>query len=210
MSKQVLIMPLPPGALGAYSLAGSSGALNATLGVNDLLFAFRWTDPTRYAVLQHFSVWVSIATAVATAVATGFDLFSFYDYFSRHVGGVNLSADLATNTEGKLNSQFPASLVDDIRIAGAIPLELPLLPAAMNNQALANLTFGTGTAAGSTPVQRTVLFERSTNDYPFVMNQFEGFGLRMNATGPAFTSVGANQLRIGVNIKWLEMAKQTF
>ena len=210
MSKQVLIQPLPGGCLGAYSLAGMSGTLNATLATNDLLFTFQWTDATRYAVLLHCSIWVAVATTINAAVATGIDLCTFYDYFNQHTGGIDLSADLATNSEGKLNSQFPASLVNDIRIASGNPLELPLVPGAMNNIAIGNATFGTGTVIGTTPLLRTVLFERTTNDYPLALNQYEGFGLRMSANGPLFDATNTGKLRLGVQIRWLEMTKQTF
>jgi len=207
MSKQVLVMPAPPGTSGVYSVAGVTGALTATLAETDILFAFRWGDRNNFAVLDFLSVSVAVSGEVTTAVVTGLELVPVRDFFNAYTGGTSLLGG-ATGHEKKLKSNFQASLASDIRIANIIPLELPLVPGTEDSVPINNVIFGIGSGTvdvGTTVLASTPLFERATNSYPFVMTENEGFVVRMALNGPA-----TGTFRVSVATTWLEISKQVF
>lgn len=205
MSKQVLIMPLPPGASGAYSVAGVTGALTATLAPDDLLYSFQWTNAARYAVIDSVTVSAVVSGAITTAVATGLELVPVRDFWNRHTGGIQLNTVGVTNQEMKLKSDFAASLVGDIRIANTAPLDLPLVPGTEDGAVIGQIIFGTETAVGATILAQTPLFERATNAYPLTLDTFQGFVVRMALAGPA-----TGTIRVSVATQWMEITKQVF
>lgn len=200
MSKQVLIMPLPPGTLGSYSLAAVSGAIAATPAANDQYFSFRWGNAVNYAAIEMVYVSVATSAAITTAVPFGLDMVIARAFTASASGGTALT--LTTNN-AKLKTDFSTTLVTDMRIAttGALTAGTQTLDA----QPMAQVVFGTGTAVGSTILTQSVLFDRAVNDYPLVLAQNEGFVIAASMTGHATGS-----LRVGVNVKWLEVSKQVF
>lgn len=204
MSKQVLIMPLPPGALGSYSVGAVTGALTFTLATNDIIFAFRWGNSVNCAVVDYVAVSVSVAGAITTGVVTGLELVPVKDFWNAYTGGTNLLGASPDNDK-KLKTSFPTSLVSDLQIATTIPLELPHVPGTPDTIPIAQVIFGTGTTASSTLLDKTALFHRDTNSYPLILTQDEGFVIRMALNGPA-----SGSLRVSVNAHWIEMSKQVF
>ena len=205
MSKQVFIMPAPAGTSGVYGVAGVTGALTATLAAGNILFAFQWTDPTHFAVLDLLTVSCGVSAAITTAVTTGIELVPVRDFFNSYTGGTQLDTVGVTGHEMKLKSDFQASLVEDIRIANTVPLDLPLVPGTEDGAVIGQTIFGTGTAVGTTLLASTPIFDRTISAYPLVMSTFEGFVLRMALNGPA-----SGTIRFSVSARWLEITKQVF
>ena len=205
MSKQVLLMPCPPNTRGVYSLASITGSMPFTLAETDILYAFQWTTPDHYAVLDYLSVSVVVSSAITTAIVTGIELVPVRDFFNAYTGGVDRLGVAPDIHEMKLKSNFPTSLAADIRVANTIPLELPLVPGTEDGVGIANAIFGTGTAVGTTILADQPLFDRAANSYPFIMDKFEGFVVRMALNGPA-----TGNLRFGIDHRWLEVTKATF
>lgn len=204
MSKQVIIQPLPSGALGSYSVAGTTGALVATLAATNILFAFQWTSALRYAVIDFVTVSAAVSGTITTGVVTGLELVPVRDFFNAYTGGSSLLGSVTTH-EKKLKSNFPVSLAADIRIANTLPLTLPLVPGTEDDVPIGQCIFGTETTAGVTILAQTSLFERATNSYPFTLDTFEGFVVRMALNGPA-----TGTIRVNVVTQWLEISKQHF
>lgn len=203
MSKQVFIMPLPGDARGAYSIAGVSGGLAATLAAGDILFSFQWTDPTHQAIIHDVTTSVAVSSTISTAVATGIELVAVRDFWTAHTGGTDLHTVGVTGHEEKRNSQFATSLVGDIRIANTAPLGLPLVPGTEDGVVMGQTIFGTGTTAGAANASQNIdLLAQHGNDYPFILHQYEGFVIRMALNGPA---TGA--LRLSVHVGWYETRK---
>lgn len=193
-------MPLPPGALGSYSIAAESGLIAATLAADSTLFSFRWGDAANYAVLDYVSVSVAVSAAITTGVATGLELIPARAFTASDSGGTGLT--LTTNN-AKLKTNFSTTLATDIRIAttGALTAGTRTLDA----QPIGTVIYGTGTTAGTTLLAGTILFDRATNTYPYVMNQDEGFVINNPITGPATGS-----FIVSVIARWIEMSKQVF
>jgi hypothetical protein len=205
MSKQVLIMPLPPGARGSYGVSGFTEALAAPLAATDVLYAFQWTNTVHYAAVESVIVSAVVSGAITTAVATGLELVPVRDFFNAYTGGTVLNTIGVTGHEMEYKSDFPSSLVANIRIANTIPLDLPLVPGTEDGVGLSQILFGTGTTVGTTILASTFLHDRATNSYPLLLSANEGFVVRMALNGPA-----SGTIRVSVSTRWMEITKQVF
>lgn len=205
MSKQVLLMPCPPNTRGAYSVSSVTGSMPFTLADTDLLYAFQWTTANHYAVLDYLSISVVVSATITTAVVTGVELVPVRDFFNAYTGGRSLLGVAPADHGMKLKSNFPTSLATDIRVANAIPLDLPLVPGTEDGVGISNAIFGTGTVVGTTILADQPLFDRAANSYPFIMDTFEGFVVRMALNGPA-----TGNLRFGIDHRWLETTKAVY
>ena len=198
-------MPCPPGTRGVYSIGAATGSMPFTLAATDILFSFQWTDHDRYAILDYVSASAVVSSAITTAVATGIEIVPVRDFFNRYTGGTQVNTVGVTGHEMKLKANFDASLVNDIRVANTVPLELPLVPGTEDGVQISQVIFGTGTAVGTTILAGNILFDRATNSYPFVMDRYEGFNIRMALDGPA-----TGNLRFSFTVRWLEITKQVY
>lgn len=198
-------MPTPPGTRGVYAVSGRTGSMPFTLAATDILYAFQWTNSNHYAVLDYLSVSVAVSSAITTAVVTAIELVPVRDFFNAYTSGTSLLGVAPSTHEMKLKSDFPTSLAADIRIANTFPLDLPLVPGTEDGVGISGELFGTGTAVGVTILADQPLFDRATNSFPFIMNAFEGFVIRMALNGPA-----TGNLRFAINHRWLETTKQVF
>ena len=206
MSKQVLIMPTPPGTQGVYQVAGHTGAMS-TVGAQDILLAFRMTNPSYFAVLDYLSVSVGAVTEVTTDVIGGLQLSFVSDFFSNYQGGRSLLG-VANTHENKLKSDFPVSALSSIRIAETIALDLPLVSVPeVSALPLAEVMYGTGPATdiGLMVLPQTELFRRDTNSFPLVISTDEGFVVQASLNSPA-----SGTLRFSFTLRWIEMTKQVF
>jgi len=204
MSKQVILQPLPSNARGAYAVAGITGSMPFTLAENGILFAFQWTDTLNYAVINELHVNFGVSSTITTAVMTAVGLCRVHDFFNAYTGGSSLLGVAPDLHEKKLKSNFPQSLAADIRIANTTILDLPLVPGTLDGVNHSVIMFGTGTAVGAAGLSPEVpLFERKTNDFPFVIDTNEGFVVRMALNGPA-----TGNMRFAIGCKWTEMTKQ--
>ena len=206
MSKQVLITPLPPNALGGYRLAGHTGLLAATLAENSIIYAFQWTNERYQAVIHDVQFYVGVAGAVTTGVLTGVALTPVRDFWNAYTGGTQLNISGVTGHEIKLNAQHQSPLVADVRIATTGALGLPLVPGTLDATDVGEFLFGTGTTAGVVgTVHTSDLLLPHGEDYPLILNAYEGFVIRMSLNGPA-----TGTLRISVATAWYETIKSIY
>lgn len=201
MASQILIMPLPPGALGAYAVSAETGLLAATVTSGTDLLSFRWADPTNFAVLDFVTVSAAVSAAITTAVVTGLELVPARAFTAADTGGTTLTL---TGDNTKLKTNFPTTLVTQIRVGTTGGVSA--VTRTLDSQGIGQVIFGTGTAVGTTMLAQTVLFDRATNEYPFVMAQNEGFVIRLAPLdGPTTGS-----FVVCFSLRWLEMSKQVF
>jgi hypothetical protein len=196
-------MPAPPGTLGIYSIGAETGAVAATLAADSPLFSFRWGNRDNFAVLDYVAVSVAVSGAITTALVTGLEIVPARAFTASDSGGTALTPAGASNNDQKLKTNFSTSLVTDIRIATTGTLTAGTRT--LDPFSIAQVLFGTGTAVGTTMLANTVLFDRSTNSYPFVMSQDEGFIIANPLAGPA-----DGTFRVSVTVRWTEMSKQVF
>lgn len=199
--------PLDPLTLGSYCVHWQSGIMAAGAAANSPIFAFRWGDATRLAVLRAVRFGMSqgtvqFATGVATVGAIICRAFS-----ASATGGQ--AADMSGNF-GKKRTSFGTSLVTDIRGSQtAVLTSGTRTPDSMhfggvtaivgNTPGLATLYSGIATGYVIIPAQ-TPLWTRDTGDeYPYVFAQNEGFEVRCTvpATGTWFFTT---------TIEWTEVA----
>ena len=199
-------MPTPPGTRGVYQVAGHTGAMS-TVGASDILLAFRWTDPSYFAVLDLVTASVGVVTEVTTDVISGLELNLVTDFFGNYQGGRSLLG-ASTTHENKLKTDFPVSLAASIRISETIALDLPLVAVpTVSDLPLVEILYGTGPATdiGLMALAQTTLFLRDTNAFPLVMSTDEGFVIRSSLNTP-----NSGTLRFSFGIRWIEMTKQVF
>ncbi|MGH9876793.1 MAG: hypothetical protein ACRD5H_04090 [Nitrososphaerales archaeon] len=199
MSKQVLIQPLPPTALGAYRIAAQTGLIAATLAADSPLFSFRWGNLNNFAVVDYVDVSVIISAAITTAVPMGLDLVIARAFTTSDSGGTAITP---TGDMNKLKTNFDTTLVTDIRIATTGTLTAGTRT--LDTDAIGQVIFGTGTTV-ATALAQTILFDRATTSYPLVLARNEGFIIRNTLAGPATGS-----FILSVDVGWIEMGKQVF
>ena len=213
MSKLVQVMPLPPGTLGAYSVAHTGQPLTFTLAGNDVLFAYQWTAANAFAIIDYVGLSVSVAATITTSVAMAIEMMVAREFFSAMTGGTNLTptfgAGFNANNQ-KLKTEMATSLVTDIRQANSRPLDFPLNPYTPDAYGIANVAFPTGTTTGTQSLALTGLWPQggtTFNPYPLVLNTDEGFVLQVpdGVIGPA-----TGTLRLAVTLRWREMSKQLY
>ena len=206
MSKQVILQPAPSGTRGVYQVAGHTGAMS-TVGEQDILLAFRMTNPSYFAVLDYLSASVGVVSEVTTDIIGGLQLSFVSDFFSDYQGGRSLLG-ASTTHENKLKSDFPVSAASSIRIAETIALDLPLVAVPeVSALPIAEVMYGTGPATdiGLMALAQTVLFKRETNSFPLVISTDEGFVVQASLNSPA-----SGTLRFSFTLRWIEMTKQHF
>ena len=213
MSKQIIIMPCPPGTKGVYSIGAVTEPLAFTLAGLDSLFLFQWTNLTHYAILDYLDISVGVSGTITTAVVFGLELTVLRDFADTPTmqRGRVLTPTFASTTANnqKLKTDFEPSKVKDLRIAASTPLDVgSYTPDAFS---IGQVVFGTGTAVGTTALAKTILHDRATNFYPLVLNTNEGFMVNVpdGITGPV-SAAGIANLRISINARWLEITKQVF
>lgn len=197
---RVATRPLDPGALGSYRLAMTSGltagvaAGTATAGH---LFAWRWGDATRLAVIHWISVEMVTISGFTAAQEAGFDLYRVTGYSASHTSGTG-----ATMTaSNKKRASFANSLLTDARIATTTALTAGTHT--LDNHPLLSSQYAELAAAATVAKGRAykALDLSNSADHPFVMAQNEGFVLR---NGLAAQGAGGTQ-RFNVEIAWTEV-----
>lgn len=195
--------PQDYGSLGHYQFSGVTGAVAAGMAANGELFQARWTDATRFALIQKITITGMRAT---TAFAVGTIDIKATIARSWSASGTGGTALTLTGDNQQLRSSMGASLFGDMRIATTAALGGGTKT--LDTQDIGFITThssaGTGAAApiiGSIYLPIYDLFECDVTDgeHPIVLAQNEGVVVR--ATVPA-TGVW----NIGIQIKWAEVS----
>lgn len=195
--------PQAYGAFGHYQLGVISGAIAAGAGANSEIFQFRWSDATRFALIQKATVTGMFAT---TAFAAGSIVLKLTRSTAWTVNGTGGTALTLTDPQLQLRPPLMgATLAADIRIATTAALGAGTKT--LDTQDMGVITThssgGTGSATpiiGSIYLPMVDLFECDVTDgeHPLTLSQNEGFSVRVVV--PATGVWG-----IGVQVKWAEV-----
>lgn len=190
------LRPIDYGALGAYSASHLSGTMAAGLAANAEIVQFRWTDATRFAVIN--SVVLNGLAGSATAFTAGFakvDMLVARGWSADGSGGTALTL---TGNNNKLRTAMGTALVGVIR--GSSTAALTAGTKTLDTQAVGQHSFSVGVVVSAIYVAQPVyLLDAIANGHPLVLTTNEGFVLR--ATMPA-----TGTWQWGVTINWTEVA----
>jgi hypothetical protein len=194
--------PIHPGALGAFSVASASGVMIAGQAANSEIFQFR-NAGTNLMVLR--SIWLGASTA-STGFAAGTPVF--FAKVARSwttTGGASGMAFLVhQNNDNKKRTSFGASSIatGDIRmsvssglLAGTKTFDLNPFAAAVGQS---HVTSAGSMGAPALLVPQALWTRDTTDEYPFVFAQNEGFSIL--ASVPATGS-----WQFSIRVEWAEL-----
>ena len=194
-------MPLDHGSLGHYRYGGFTGILPAALTANSEIFQFRWTDATRFAVIQKIKISAVVSTTFfAAGVPVQIDLVKATGWSGQGTGGTSVAPAALLKDRTSMGSSLVAS--GDIRIAttaalGAGTKTLETLSMA----AIAAPGPITASLNGQIIPPGTVLYEPDLGDgeHPLVFAQNEGFVIRSVAVPATGTWT------VAIHLDWAEV-----
>lgn len=201
MSAAIIIpTPRPIQTVSASSTIGTfrkeqiSGTMAAGLAANSVVWAWRWTDATRLAIVPEITIGAGGIVGF-TAGFFSFALFFGRSYTASHTGG---TAGTLTGNNSKLKTSFGTMLLGDTRIATTGALGGGTVT--LDTDALARLTGSTTAVAGTLLVPPfTPIFPwDDPSSQPLVFAQNEG--LVLQATVPA-----TGTWTFSVGVKWYEI-----
>ena len=131
--------------LGSYACGVSTGAITATLSANSNLFYVRWTDSTRYALIQ--KIWVNAYVTGTITAAVNFRLGAFFGTGFSVAPSANQTAATLTSRNCKLRTSMGTTLMTAIyscTTAGMTGATITL-----DTQPFAEIGGNTGTAVGT-------------------------------------------------------------
>jgi len=186
--------PTDYGALGTYGYGGFTGILPAALGANSEIFQFRWTDATRFAVINEIKISACVSTTFfAAGVPVQIDLVRATAWSAAGTGGTGITPAALLKKRTAMGSTLVAS--GDIRIATTAALGAGTKT--LETLAQASLAAAgpiTASLNGQILAPGTILWRGETSDgqHPFVLAQNEGFVIRsvaVPATGTWTASI---------------------
>jgi hypothetical protein len=204
--------PISYGALGHYRIQAQTGTMAAALAAGTAsaghVFAFRWGDATRLAVVTRFRTRflpLTPFTAATLTDHTSFDAFVVRGYTGSHGGGTALTP---TGNNAKMRTSMSTSLVTDIRLSATAALTtgtqtFDAFPFAQSLRKGNRVNPATGTEEILMPQMDGIDldFDMAGGDHPLVLAQNEGVVLRNRTLWPA-----AGTGVLSVLIAWAEVA----
>jgi len=199
---RVTSRPADYGTLGFYQAAPLSGAIAAGLGANAEIFQIRWTDATRFCVLQLIALNGMRATTAFAAGGIDFTLTIARGWTAPGTGGATVTL---TGNNQKLRTSMGTSLMGEIRVITTAGLGAGTKT--LDAEAIGRITTHSSGGVGSAtpiigsiylPVYELFGWDAGEGMHPIVLATNEGVALR--ATVPA-TGVW----NIGFRLKWSEL-----
>jgi hypothetical protein len=204
--------PVAYGSLGHYRIASQTGTLAAALaagtGTAGHVFAFRWGDATRLAVIYKMKTRFLPLTPFTAATLTdhsSFDAFILRGYTASHTGGTALTP---TGNNNKLRTSMGTSLATDIRLsttaaltAGTHTFDAFPFAQSMRKGNRVNPAAATEEVVMPTFDGMDTDFSMGDGDHPIVLAQNEGIVIRNRTVWPA-----AGTGILTVLIAWAEVA----
>lgn len=208
-AQRVTSRPLDYGAFGHYQIAAVTGTLPAALaagtGTAGHVFAFRWGDATRLAVIYYLITQFQTLTAFTAATLTdygSFDAFILRSYTASHAAGTDLTP---TGNNAKLRTSMGTSLLTSARISttAALTAGTHTFDAFAFAQSIEKGDCGTTATTLSPRVPGPGLLYAPLTDgrHPIVLAQNEGIVIRNRTVWPA---AGTGVLRVEIN--WAEVS----
>lgn len=180
-TKAVRFTPRPAdvGSLGSYSLLASTGTMAAGLAAAAPIFAFRWSDATRFATIRTVRIALTSLGTGFTAGVGFIDMVAARGFTVSDTGG---TAVVLTGNNGKKRTSFGSSLVGDFRISSTATLTAGTRT--LDANALSGVRFGVNANTNAVQLATTAIWTPDySGDWPLVLAQNEGFVIR--ATVPA-------------------------
>jgi hypothetical protein len=194
--------PLEYGAFGHYRWGGFTGILPAALAANSEIFQFRWTDATRFAVVQE--IWISACvstTFFAAGVPVQIDMIKSTGWSAQGTGGTGVTF----SSNNKMRTSMGSSLIasGDMRIATTAALGAGTKTLESNSMAaLAAPGPITASLNGQIIAPGTPLYspDAASGEHPLVLTTNEGFSIRSVAVPATGTWT------VGIQMRWAEVA----
>ncbi len=211
-AQRVTMRPIEHGTLGHYRLHIQTGTLAAALaagtGTAGHVFAFRWGDATRLAVITKLKTRflpLTLFTAATLTDHTSFDAFVLRSYTASHTGGTDLTP---TGNNAKTRTSMGTSLATSIRISttGALTAGTHTFDAFPFAQSVRKGNRVNPAAATEETIQPSadgmeMDFDMGGGDHPLVFAQNEGFVIRNRTVWPA-----AGTGILSILVAWAEVA----
>jgi hypothetical protein len=175
---RVVLRPDDYGALGVYSLGGTSGVMAAGLAGNAIVFGFRYSG-SNVLLLKRVRLSMGGIVGFTAGVAT-FNMFIDRSFSVNHSGQTTL------NPSGNSNKLRTSTMGAATSLLGAISTTAALTTGTrtVDPNPCASLAAGASATAGTVIVPPgTILFEQRPGEYPLLFANNEGFEIQ--ATVPA-------------------------
>lgn len=183
------------GTLGVYAEGQTSGLMAAGLAAAAPIFAARWGDATRFALIKRV---IFSAGNDATAFAAGSVLFKLFVARSFSVADTGGTSMLPVTNENKLRTTgMGTTLFSDMRLSSTATLTAGTRTKDANP--IGVLAGGVPNVAGSSLILPNPLWEVLPGDFPLILAQNEG--LVIEATVPI-----TGTWKFGVRLNWSEVA----
>lgn len=193
--------PLDYATLGHYRLGVFTGIIPAALTANSELFQFRWTDATRFAVIQEVIISACVSTTFfAAGVPVQIDMVKATAWTVQGTGGTGVTPAATLKMRTSMGSTLVAS--GDMRIATTAALGAGTKTLEANSlAALAAPGPITASLNGQIIAPGTPIYspDVGNGEHPLVLVQNEGFVIR----GVAVPATGTWEMT--VSVRWAEV-----
>jgi len=202
---QVVVRPQAFGSLGAYSLSMVTGAIIATGSANAVIWTMRWTDATRFALIERVRVAANVQSTITTAVP--YDLALYFSGGYTVSPTTSIAAATVTARNAKRRTSMGVTLLNG---AGAGIWALTTVAAGITGQTLVNdaqplarISGNSGTVVGTQffGANPTNLWDDNVDGHPLILAQNEGITIQAPLAGPA-----TGTFMVGVSLDWMEVA----
>lgn len=184
---------------GHFTLAANSGLMAAGLAAASTIYAWRWGDATRLALVHKIVFSAGNDNTAFTAGLVQFNLFMCRGFTASYSGGTSLTP---TGSMNKLRTAFATTLLTDARISTTTNLTVPSSAAGIDGSPTASLICGVPATAGSVMIPPTPLIDQRPGEYPFVFDTNEGFIIQNGGIAIAATGTW----KFSVTVHWSEVA----
>lgn len=199
----------PPafGTLGAYNIVQSSGAIVATGSTNAVIWTMRWTNATKFALIERVKVSAYVASTITTGVP--YDLALYFSTSYSVSPTTSITAATLTGRNCKRRTSMGTTLLSTDSGAGMWVLTTTAAgitgqTQTLDAQPLARVTGQTGTVTGTQvfgSVPQYLWQPRDAGDYPLILAQNEGINVVAPLAGPA-----TGTFNVVVAVDWMEVA----
>jgi hypothetical protein len=190
------------GALGAYSNSLTSGSIVATGSANAVIWALRWTDATRFCLIERVRVAAIVDSTITTAVPYNLQLFRSRGFTVSPTTSIGTTATLSSNN-AKRRTSMGTSLMGGIWILGTAAAGLTGQTLGNDTDAFATIIGNSGTVVGTQffGTNPTNLWDDNVDAHPLVLAQNDGLAMQAPLAGPA-----TGTFRVSVSVDWMEVA----
>jgi hypothetical protein len=193
--------PTDHGALGSYQFGGLSGIIPAALAANSEIFQFRWSDATRFAIINQITISACVTTTFfAAGVPVQLDLVKATGWSAAGTGGTRITPAATLKKRTSMGSTLVAASDIAIITTAALGAGTKTLEGQALNALLAPGPI-TASLNGQIIPPKTIFYQADVNagEHPLLLAQNEGFVIRCVAVPATGTWQAA------VTVDWTEV-----